>query len=104
MFGPTTAREAICSGMVDDFRFFVVPMAVGAGLRALPDHAHLDLELVEHRIFGNGTAYLHYRPRRLGTGGHTETPQEALVSRVRSSLAEVPTHREVSMFGGELSS
>ncbi|MCP2253102.1 Dihydrofolate reductase [Prauserella aidingensis] len=63
IFGPTTASAAIRAGMVRDFRFFVVPRAVGGGLRALPDDVQLDLRLVEHRIFGNGTAYLHYRPR-----------------------------------------
>nr|WP_246381861.1 dihydrofolate reductase family protein [Prauserella isguenensis] len=63
IFGPTTASAAIRAGMVRDFRFFVVPRVVGGGLRALPDDARLDLHLVEHRIFGNGTAYLRYRPR-----------------------------------------
>jgi dihydrofolate reductase len=62
IFGPTTAGPAIRAGMVDDYRFFVVPRVVGGGLRALPDGARLDLRLVEHRIFDNATAYLHYRP------------------------------------------
>ncbi|WP_040518291.1 dihydrofolate reductase family protein [Gordonia neofelifaecis] len=60
IFGPTTAAAAIRAGMVDDYRFFVVPKIVGGGLRALPDDARLDLRLVEHRTFGD-TAYLHYR-------------------------------------------
>lgn len=63
IFGPTTAAEAIRAGMIQDFRFFVVPKTVGAGLNALPDGAQLDLNLVEHRIFNNGVAYLHYKPR-----------------------------------------
>lgn len=63
IFGPTTAEEAIRAGMVDDFRFFVVPRVVGGGLGALPDGARLDVKLVEHRIFDDGTAYLHYQPR-----------------------------------------
>ncbi|GAA1214880.1 dihydrofolate reductase family protein [Prauserella alba] len=63
IFGPTTASAAIRAGMVQDFRFFVVPKAVGGGLRALPDAVDLDVRLVEHHIFGNGTAYLHYRQR-----------------------------------------
>lgn len=63
IFGPTTAAAAIRAGMVEDFHFFVVPKTVGGGLRAIPDDARLDLELVEHRIFDNGIAYLHYRPR-----------------------------------------
>jgi dihydrofolate reductase len=64
IFGPTTASEAIRAGMVRDFRFFVVPKIVGGGLRALPRDARLELSLIEHRIFENGTAYLHYVPQR----------------------------------------
>ena len=63
IFGPTTAAPAIRAGLVQDFRFFIVPKIVGGGLRALPHDVRLDLELVEHRVFGNGTAYLHYRGR-----------------------------------------
>lgn len=61
IFGPTTAAPAIRAGLVQDFRFFIVPRVVGGGLRALPEDVRLDLELVEQRIFGNGTAYVHYR-------------------------------------------
>lgn len=63
IFGPTTASAAIRAGMVKDFRFFIVPKVVGGGLRALPDDADLDLSLADHRVFGNGTAYLHYQAR-----------------------------------------
>ncbi|MBB1030522.1 dihydrofolate reductase family protein [Dietzia sp. SLG310A2-38A2] len=68
IFGPTTAAEAISAGMVDDFRFFIVPRVVGGGLRALPPGAELDLELVEHRAFENGAALLHYRRQEAGQG------------------------------------
>ena len=63
IFGPTTAAAAIRAGLVQNFRLFVVPKIVGAGLRALPPDARLDLRLVEHRVFGNGITYQHYRPR-----------------------------------------
>jgi dihydrofolate reductase len=63
IFGPTVAADAIRAGLVDDFRFFVVPKIVGGGLCALPDDVHLDLSLAEHRIFDNGTPYLRYLPR-----------------------------------------
>lgn len=63
IFGPTTASGAIRAGLVQDFRFFVVPMVVGGGLRALPEDARLDLTLVEHRVFDNGTVFAHYQPR-----------------------------------------
>ena len=46
-----------------DFRFFVVPKIVGGGLRAIPDDARLNLELVEQRVFDNGAVLLHYRQR-----------------------------------------
>lgn len=63
IFGPTTAGEAIRAGMIEDFRFFVVPKTVGGGLSALPDRARLNLSLVEYRAFNNGTVYLHYTSR-----------------------------------------
>ena len=64
IFGPTVAAEAIRAGMVAEFQFFVVPKVVGGGLRALPDDAHLDLVLAEHRVFDNGTVQLRYLPRQ----------------------------------------
>lgn len=60
IFGPTTAAPAIRAGMVNDFRFFVVPKIVGGGLRAIPSDVRLDLRLAEQRTFGNGAVYLHY--------------------------------------------
>lgn len=63
IFGPTTAAPAIRAGMVEEFQFFVVPKTVGGGLRALPDDARLDLELVGHRVFDNGLVQLRYVPR-----------------------------------------
>ncbi|WP_080795692.1 dihydrofolate reductase family protein [Corynebacterium pacaense] len=66
IFGPTTAAAAIRAGMVRDFRFFVVPRVLGGGLRALPDHADLELRLVEHQVFGSGIVFLHYSSRDRG--------------------------------------
>ena len=63
IFGPTTAAEAIRAGMIEEFHFFVVPMMVGGGLRALPDGVRLGLRLVEHRTFANGVVHVRYRPR-----------------------------------------
>lgn len=62
IFGPTVAAEAIRAGLVEEYHFFVVPKAVGGGLRALPDGVRLDLELAAQRTFGDVT-YLHYRRR-----------------------------------------
>ena len=59
--GPDLAAQAIKAGLVDDYQLFVVPIVVGGGNRALPENARVPLELVDHRRFGNGVAYLHYR-------------------------------------------
>ena len=62
--GPELAGQAIADGLVDELELFLVPVLVGGGKRALPDNgARLDLELVDERRFGNGTAYLRYRLR-----------------------------------------
>lgn len=60
IFGPTTAAPAIRAGLVEEFQFFVVPKVVGGGLRALPDDVRLELKLVDHRVFDNGTTQLRY--------------------------------------------
>ena len=61
--GPEIAGQAIRAGLVDECHLLLVPIIVGGGTRSLPDHAHLDLELVDQRRFGGGTVHLHYRVR-----------------------------------------
>ncbi len=61
--GPTLAAAALKAGLVDECRLFVNPVAVGGGLRFLPDGLNLRLELLEERRFGNGVVYLRYRTR-----------------------------------------
>lgn len=61
--GAALAAEAIKAGLVDEFRFFLSPVTVGAGKRFLPDGVGLKLELLEERRFGNGVVYLRYRNR-----------------------------------------
>ncbi|HEY8752500.1 MAG TPA: dihydrofolate reductase family protein [Arthrobacter sp.] len=61
--GPTLAAAAIRAGLVDECRLFVNPVAVGGGLRFLPDGLNLRLELLEEHTFGNGVVYLRYRTR-----------------------------------------
>jgi len=61
--GPELAAQAIRAGLVDEFQLFVTPVVVGGGKKALPDDAHLKLELLDERRFGNGVAHLHYRTR-----------------------------------------
>ncbi|MBD8021145.1 dihydrofolate reductase family protein [Brevibacterium gallinarum] len=60
IFGPTTAAEAIRAGMVDHYRFFIFPQTLGGGLRALPQGFRTPLRLAEHRLFSDGTMFLHY--------------------------------------------
>jgi dihydrofolate reductase len=58
--GAELAAGAIRAGIVDDYHFFVVPVALGAGKRALPEALHMDLQLLTERRFGNGVVYLRY--------------------------------------------
>ena len=59
--GPELAAQAIRAGLVDEFQLFVTPVVVGGGKKALPDDAHLKLELLDERRFGSGVVHLHYR-------------------------------------------
>ena len=59
--GPTLAAAALQAGLVDECQLFVNPVAVGGGLRYLPDGLNLRLELLEEHRFGNGVVYLRYR-------------------------------------------
>jgi dihydrofolate reductase len=58
--GPDLAAQAIEAGLVDECRFFVVPVLVGGGTRSLPN-VRLNLELLDERRFRSGVVYLHYR-------------------------------------------
>jgi dihydrofolate reductase len=61
--GPDLAGQALAAGLVDECQFFVAPVVVGGGTRALPDGVRLDLELLDERRFGSGVVYLRYRTR-----------------------------------------
>ncbi len=58
--GPTLAATAIEAGLVDVYDLFCAPVAVGGGLRFLPEHVRLDLVLLDERRFTNGMVYLRY--------------------------------------------
>ena len=60
--GPNLAAQAITSSLVDEYRFFLVPVVVGAGTQFLPSDGRIELELLEERRFRNGTVFLRYRP------------------------------------------
>ncbi|MGO4186185.1 dihydrofolate reductase family protein [Pseudarthrobacter sp. TAF60_1] len=59
--GATLAAAALQAGLVDECQLFVNPVAVGGGLRFLPDGLNLRLDLLAERRFGNGVVYLRYR-------------------------------------------
>ena len=58
--GPDLAATFFAHGLVDELRLYVHPVVIGRGRRPLPDDAHLDLDLVESRRFGNGVVLLRY--------------------------------------------
>ena len=63
--GAELAAQALAAGLVDEVQLFLVPVIVGGGKRALPETGvRVDLELLDERRFGNGTAYLHYARKR----------------------------------------
>ena len=59
--GPELAGQAMAAGLVDEIQLFVVPVLVGGGKPALPDHVRTDLELLDERRFAGGVVYLRYR-------------------------------------------
>jgi dihydrofolate reductase len=61
--GPGLAGQALSAGLVDECHFFVAPVVVGGGTRALPNGLRLSLELLDERRFGSGVVYLRYRTR-----------------------------------------
>lgn len=59
--GPGLAAYAIKAGLVDEIHLFPGPVMVGGGTPALPKGVRAQLELLDHRRFGNGVVHLHYR-------------------------------------------
>jgi dihydrofolate reductase len=62
--GATLAGSLIRAGLVDEFRLFTNPVAIGAGTPYLPPGApRRSLELVDSRDFASGVTYRAYRRR-----------------------------------------
>ena len=59
--GATIAGTALAAGLVDECHFFVVPVAVGGGLPAFQPTGLVNLDLLDHQAFENGTLLLSYR-------------------------------------------
>jgi dihydrofolate reductase len=63
--GATLAASLIREDLVDEYRLFTNPVAIGAGTPYLPPGTgRLELELIDSREFGSGVTYHAYRRRR----------------------------------------
>jgi dihydrofolate reductase len=58
--GPNLAAQAFAAGLVDECQFFVHPVVIGRGKRALAGDVRAELELLDERRFGGGVVYLRY--------------------------------------------
>jgi dihydrofolate reductase len=58
--GPELAGQMITAGLVDEIHFFLTPVIVGGGTRALPDRFRSPLALLNVDRFTNGVVHLHY--------------------------------------------
>jgi dihydrofolate reductase len=61
--GAALGAEAFRHGLVDECVLLMSPVAVGGGKPALPQGVRLDLELLDHRRFGNGVIHVRYAVR-----------------------------------------
>jgi dihydrofolate reductase len=61
--GAAIGAEAFRHGLVDECVLLLCPVLVGGGKPALPRGLRLDLELLDHRRFGNGVIGVHYAVR-----------------------------------------
>ena len=58
--GPDLAAQALKAGLVDEIHLLLMPIIVGGGTHALPDHVLLKLDLLDERRFSSGVIHLHY--------------------------------------------
>ena len=61
MGGAELAAEAVRLNLIDEYRLFVHPVAIGGGVPFFPRDHRVDLDLVETRTFTSRVVYLRYR-------------------------------------------
>ena len=62
--GPTTAASLIRLGLVDEYRLFLHPVVLGAGMRFFPPlEEPIQVTMLETRTFDAGVVYLRYAVR-----------------------------------------
>ncbi len=59
--GAGLAAEAARLDLIDEYRLFVHPVAIGGGTPFFPRDHRVDMELVETRTFSSRVVYLRYR-------------------------------------------
>jgi dihydrofolate reductase len=59
--GAGLAAEAVRLDLIDEYRLFVHPVAVGGGIPFFPRDHRVDMELVETRTFSSRVVYMRYR-------------------------------------------
>ena len=59
--GAALAAEASRLDLIDEYRLFVYPVAVGGGIPFFAQDHRVDMELVETRTFSSRVVYLRYR-------------------------------------------
>jgi len=59
--GAQLAAEAIRLNLIDEYRLFVHPVAVGGGTPFFPRDHRVDMDLIETRTFSSRVVYVRYR-------------------------------------------